>query len=131
LAGQHLHDTAELLRVVELLVHGREAHIGNGVDLQQFLHHHAPDFDAADFRLVAILDFVLDGIDGFSRTSMLTGRFRQATTIPCRILLRSNGSRRPSFLTTISGAFLVALEGGVAFAAAEAFASPANNRSAL
>jgi hypothetical protein len=62
---------------------------------------------------------------------MLTGRFRQATTIPCRILFAVKRLASSILFDNHQRAFLVALEGGVAFAAAEAFASPANNRSAL
>jgi len=36
-----------------------------------------------------------------SMSSMLIGRFSQAFFTPDRILVRSNGSRRPSFFTTI------------------------------
>src|SRR5262245_62174997 len=119
----------ELADVAELTVHGREAHVGDLVQLLQLLHHEAAHFRGGDFPLGPLLQRALDAIgDRLERGDAhgpLFARFQQ----PGHQLLPLEPFTRPVFLDHHIWDFVDALVAREPLAAVEALASPANRLS--
>ena len=105
--------------VAERPVDRGEAHVGDVVDVAQRRHDGVADARRRDLLLARPPRASRSmRSTACSSTSTGTGRFEQAFLRPLRILARSNGSRRPSFLIDQRQDLVDALVGREAPAAA-------------
>lgn len=99
-AAEFLEHVFELGNVLEAFVDGSEPHVGDGVELAQFVHHEFAETLALHFALAAAEQLIFDASDGCVDGVGATGRLRSASFMLATILRRSNSVRLPSFLTT-------------------------------
>ncbi len=102
-AGEFAEHGLEVLGLAEIAIDRGEAHIGDVVELAQMLHHDLADRLRGDFRLAAAFELAHDRRTPSSRPAPdPTGRLRKLICSERTSLSRSNGTRRPLRLITVS-----------------------------
>ena len=102
IAGEFAEHGLEILGLAEIAIDRGEAHIGDIIELAQMLHHDLADRLGRQSGSPPLSSSRTIAETSFSMRSGSTGRFRKPICSERTSLSRSNGTRRPLRLMTVS-----------------------------